>query len=959
MTHIQYPLSYLLLFFGAILFAQTETTSEQDIHDFFERHYEQLNQNLQQKQYDRNIQLIKKLETESLYQQLDCYRQGKLLHKIGVSHYLLNQETEAILYFKDKVVPIWKNCEQVPPSEKANTIYNIGICYQYLNDLEAAKPYIDQALYIFENDPKYPLSQLALKYHGIGKFYQNLSDAFRSELYYKNAANLYKKQSESKEREFQAYNDLIAMNNDFKDHIKAKKYINQALLINTNYPTSISKLNLAWVYLNAGNTYLGLQEYNNAKQMINHSLKLLNDKNEPFYYAIALEIMALIYADEEKFKLAENNLLKSLELRKQIVEKGESKLSLVHAYENLSDILIRKGDLTTANQYLNKAFDILVPIVDFDQDHVPIIRTAKALDDEHLIRLIELKVQTFKAQHKTSGDIGYLKKALYTQHKIDSVINKSLISFQFEQSKLDFLNLKFEHYDQAVEDALTLYQVTDDPFYLKEAYFFSSRTKAIVLQYELNQVNALQSNVPANMIAKEKELRQEMHMQEALLTEAIEENRDSLLQTYSKAQYALDNYIKEIEQKEPTYFKEKYAFTKQLDIEDIQKSLPDDMAVVEYFSSAHTIYSFWITKNDFFPIRIARDAQLKNALHDFVAQCRDPKSEVSVPFSELIFDNLLQQGLAKTTQKINRLCIIPDGELHKLSFEALTDKKNYPNQFLIENYAVSYSYSTALLFRKQHRDKLDTYMGFGSKYSKDLTQKIKARKRFFGDENLAQLSLSQKEIEQGAAIFNGKTFIDTEATLENFLRHSSKADIIHLSLHGLVDVDDPKRSCIIFDDRQEQQEFLLAPRDLYSNRLNANLVLLSACHSASGKIYNGEGVLGMSKSFLLGGAHNILSSLWNASEASSLKITTSFLENIHAAQATDLALHEAKLNYLNNSEPNKRHPYYWANFILLGEIDTHKIYTNSSIWIGLVSAGILLFLLFMIRPLRRIRKRQK
>ncbi|WP_299212308.1 CHAT domain-containing tetratricopeptide repeat protein [uncultured Aquimarina sp.] len=934
-----------------LILVSTSWAGVTDDNDFFNEYYQKINQNIKQGLYEDNLLLIKKLEQQTLYQKLDCYRKGKIWHKIGVSYYKLNREPEAIECFENKVLRTWEDCPKVPASERANTIYNIGISYQYLNNLESAKIYIDQALNIFENDTAYPSNKLARKYHGIGRFYKELNDAFRAELYYKNAINLYQKQGGNKLKEFDALNNLIVMNNNFKEYFKSKEYIKNTLSIYNSFPKEIPQNNLAMVYLNAGTTYLGLREYATALQMSQKALTLLNVETEPFNYSIALELMAMIKAEEKRFNLAETHMNKVIEIRKVLYSKGERQQQMALAYENLSDILIRKGDIVSANNQLDKAFNILVPTGSFDNNHLPIIKSSKALDDRFLIRLIELKARIFKTQYNTSKDISFLKKALSTQHKIDSVINRSLVSFQFEQSKLDFLNLKFEHYGKAVEDALKLYQITNDSYYLEEAYYFSSKTKAIVLQYELNQVDAFKSNVSEEVLSREKALREEMHAQQALLTEATR-NQDSLLNTYTKAQYALDIYLKEIEQKEPDYFKEKYAFILPPKLKEARKSLPKDMAVIEYFISENTIYSFWLTNDDFFSISTPYDSVIKKALDDFIGQCHDPKLEVSQKLSNLIFERCIQKGLKKIAKNIKRICIIPDGQLHKLSFEALMDPDKNPQKYLIQDYSISYSYSIALLFREQHGEHSYNYIGFGTKYSHDLNKKLKTRKRFFGNENLMQLALSQEEIKRGGAIFDGKTFIDNDASLENFLKYSADADIIHLSLHGLLDTDDPGRSCVIFDDHQEK--FILSSQDLYGNRLKANLVLLSSCHSASGKIYNGEGVQGISKSFLLGGAHNILSSLWNASETSSMSITTSFLENVHEGQPTDLALHRSKLDYLSKTEPNKRHPYYWANFILLGEIDQHKEPTNLLVWIVLLGIALLFF--FLLRYSKSVYK---
>ena len=74
-------------------------------------------------------------------------------------------------------------------------------------------------------------------------------------------------------------------------------------------------------------------------------------------------------------------------------------------------------------------------------------------------------------------------------------------------------------------------------------------------------------------------------------------------------------------------------------------------------------------------------------------------------FQPLYIIKFLQNGLKKTGKDIKRICIIPDGQLHKLSFEALTNGKKNSQKYLIEEYAISYSYSIALLFRKNTNKK--------------------------------------------------------------------------------------------------------------------------------------------------------------------------------------------------------------------------------------------------------------
>ncbi|MBQ0735564.1 CHAT domain-containing protein [Aquimarina celericrescens] len=934
----------LFLYWFLFGIGYTYIIAQSPVDQVFDTYYEQINQNIRDGNYQLNTEMIKQWEQQLQFQQLDCSHKGKLFHKIGVSYYLMKQEKNAIHYYEEKALKIWENCDEITPSAKANTIYNIGVAYQYLNNIDKAKIYFDQSLYYFENDPSYPSGKLAAKYQGIGNFYYHLNDLYRAELNYQNAINLYKNIEGSTDQMFVVLNDLVLLNLIFDNYGRAKTYASQAFELYKQFPDQVTNLHISWLYLNSGTTYLELGEYAVAKEMANKALELLDKEDEPYYIAIGLELLALIQKETKDFDKAEENMLNSLQMRKMIADKDGDISGLIHGYENLSEVFLAKGDRKKATEYVDKALKMSVLLGDFDTQNFPLISKSKAMDDSQLIRLLELKAKIYKSLYTSSKQQHFMEKALLSHYKIDSVLNRSILSFQFERSKLDFLDLKYGHYSRAIENALLLHQLSLDPRYLKEAYYFASRTKSIVLQYELNQVQALENNISEEKKDQEKKLREHMNSLQKLLQEETK-RKDSILGAYTKAQFDLDRFLTEIEKNDAKYYNEKYAFIKAPDLEKIQSQLPKGLTVVEFFLGDSSLYGFWITKNRFFPVIIPFDKVLKENLEKFVSQCRNPNEQISKDISKELFGKLLKKGLSELGETVNRICIIPDGALYELSFEALNNTNSEEESLVIEDYTVFYSYSTGLLFENDTKESFNSYVGFGSEYSKDLTEKLKTKKRFFGDENLQQLVLSQKEIERGAAIFDGKTFINKNATLENFFRYGADADIVHLSLHGLVDFDDPNRSCILFDDASET--FLLAPQDLYSNRTNAELVILSACHSASGKIYSGEGVKGMSKSFLLGGARNILSSLWNATESSSLSITTSFLENVHDGYKTDKALRQSKLNYLYQAEPNKRHPYYWSNFILLGKINTAQTAIDYNVWVFIV--GLILLVLWILR----------
>ncbi|UOY05820.1 CHAT domain-containing protein [Muricauda sp. SCSIO 64092] len=882
--------------------------------EYFDKTYSQINSNIETEDYEANFRLIDQLERADVFQRLDCYDKGRIYHKIGLSYYLAYREAEAIDYFGDKVLPLWENCSKVPISEKANTIYNLGICHQYLGNTEEAKGYLDQALNIFENTEDYPPHQLGLKYHGIGLFYESINDLFRAQLYFSNAINLFEQENDIP-RKFNALNSTVTLHLDFKDYNRASEYVGQALELVKTKPDLMATQDVVPVYLNAAKIAFEQKKYDRAETLAKRALSLIDRQGSPQYYAIGLEVLAFLHMEKKEFKQAEDIMHEVLYIRKQFYQKGSGLEMIALTYENFAELYLKQGAFYRANEQLAKGFRMVAPNTKLDQRTVPTVSNIEIKNQNTLIRLMELKTRIFEQKYKKGGDLEWLQHSLDVQHKIDSVIKKGLLSLQFEQSKLEFLDVRFQYYGKAIQDALRLYDLTGDTYYLEQAHQFSARTKALTLQQELNRINTLRTTASKTILEEESSLRERMNAQQSLLFEASDNNRDSLLQSFLQAQNALDAFLIRLEEREPKYYRERYRFLKVPPIQAIQEKLPGDLAVLEFFESQESIYVFWISSTQFFSTTVPLTPKLRKCIERFTEQCGNPEIPFSQTDSQFIFEQLMEEGLSRLTN-VERLCIIPDGSLHTLSFEVLHNGGGH----LIEDYAFTYAYATQLLGRKGDNGEIppEDYMGFAASYSNSLSTKLRFRKRFFGEEVLSPLSLSKKEVEQASKIFGGKTFLDDGASLENFYNNANNARILHLSLHGLVDTDDPSRSCIIFDDTKK--EFLLSPPDLYKNRLGADLVLLSACHSANGKIYNGEGVQGMSKAFLLAGSQNVLSSLWNASESSSLGITHSFLTYVKQGVPFDLALQKAKLNYLKEVTPSQRHPYYWANFVLVGKV---------------------------------------
>jgi CHAT domain-containing protein len=133
-----------------------------------------------------------------------------------------------------------------------------------------------------------------------------------------------------------------------------------------------------------------------------------------------------------------------------------------------------------------------------------------------------------------------------------------------------------------------------------------------------------------------------------------------------------------------------------------------------------------------------------------------------------------------------------------------------------------------------------------------------------------------------------------------------------------------------------------------------NLIVLSACETAKGKNYDGEGVFNFNRGFAALGIPASVTNLWSVDNRSTYKITELFYKYISKGFPTDVALQKAKIEFIKTSD-EQRLPYFWASAILVGKNSKLKNETTSSwqIVVLIVTVTTLLALLLYSKFFRR------
>jgi CHAT domain-containing protein len=182
---------------------------------------------------------------------------------------------------------------------------------------------------------------------------------------------------------------------------------------------------------------------------------------------------------------------------------------------------------------------------------------------------------------------------------------------------------------------------------------------------------------------------------------------------------------------------------------------------------------------------------------------------------------------------------------------------------------------------------------------------------------LSPLPSAEQEALAIANLLKTKALIGDRATKAVVEQQMAKARIIHLATHGLLDdfkgKDVPGAIALA---PEGNDNGLLTAWEIFNMKLNAELVILSACDTGRGGI-TGDGVIGLSRSLITAGVPSVIVSLWAVPDAPTASLMTQFYQNLQQNPDKAQALRNAMLTTMKQ-HPN---PKNWAAFTLIGEAD--------------------------------------
>jgi CHAT domain-containing protein len=268
---------------------------------------------------------------------------------------------------------------------------------------------------------------------------------------------------------------------------------------------------------------------------------------------------------------------------------------------------------------------------------------------------------------------------------------------------------------------------------------------------------------------------------------------------------------------------------------------------------------------------------------------------------------------------------IPQRSLFLVPFAALQDNAG---KFLIEQHMLSIAPSIQVLdLTQQHRKQGTEKPASRSTPHASLVVGNPTMPKLTtaaGEppEQLPSLPGAEQEAQTIARLLNTPALVGKAATKSAVVQQMGQARLVHLATHGLLGdfqgLGMPGAIALAPDrasnQEQDQDNGVLTASEILDLKLNADLVVLSACNTGRGKI-TGDGVVGLSRALMGAGIPSVVVSLWAVPDQSTALLMTEFYRNLQHQPDKTQALRQAMLTTLQKYPD----PLDWAAFMLIGE----------------------------------------
>ena len=681
------------------------------------------------------------------------------------------------------------------------------------------------------------------------------------------------------------------------DFPRALEYYDKAL---TEFESNSNKIDMARTLSLIGNVHFTQGNYDSALSAYGRGLTLREEMQDPSGQGDVLAGIGSTLVRQKKYSEGLDSYQKALTLFNSIGQKG----SVAEVLTRVSEAFVFSGDYQKALSAADSAATIARQIEDAD-----LLWYARMLSGKAQRRL-ENSTQAYQAL----ADSVSIVESLRSRPPLPAGTGYNSVS-----------------------PYLSMVDVLMDQHRPGEAFDFAERAKVQSLIEILKNNNAPPGKGLSALDREEEqkltgeatslELQLDRESQLRTSTEARRANlRDRLRQT----RIAYSNLRQSLFAKYPRLRTERGELA-PLKLEEMRALLVDtSTALLEYAITEDNTYLFVLSADKsptrtrrkpavtlqlkVYPLEI-RNEELTSRVKEFERRLATKSAEIAQPARDL-YDLLLKPADEQLGFK-TKLVIVPDGVLWRLPFEAL---QPHQDQYLIDQMQVSYVPSLSALREMRRRGPAKRNATFAGFANPSLTKAATDRLSLgFGDLNLNGSSQQEDELKRIGPIYGSNTrlYIGNEATEDRIKTEDPQIEVLHFAAPMLFDESSPMSSFVILASGPGTDGFLQT-REAANLSTSAQLVLMSNVvrHGET----RGAASSAVSWSWFVAGSPATMVNRWAVAPGANLQLLTQFYSIIKPAKrfsvTKSIALRRSQLALRRS--PAYEHPYYWANFALIG-----------------------------------------
>lgn len=394
----------------------------------------------------------------------------------------------------------------------------------------------------------------------------------------------------------------------------------------------------------------------------------------------------------------------------------------------------------------------------------------------------------------------------------------------------------------------------------------------------------------------------------------------------------------------------------ELDEQALLNLLEPDDILLNYMFMDRDIILFVLTKNRHSVFVLPFDSKKFDSLAiNIIRGLSDPSSDQTILHNNLLLlSNEVLGPIREIIGQKKRVVVLSDSKLNVIPFDILSLDEHLYRPIIKEKVVIN---APSLKYILQAKKENKTATGFFAmadpKFSSSPEFETISTAELRGIDPsrkymsyFSRLPDTRTEVQSIASMYKGEhveTLYGDEAKKSYLLKADLKSfGYLHFATHGILGGDIPgvDEPALVLAEEKEADAFLRAS-EAEKLQLNAELTVLSACNTGTGKYFTGEGVMGISRSFLLAGSRSVVVSLWSVPSKETEELMVKFYKYKRSGMESSEALRKAKLEIMKQLSTNTKsggerglkikatlgenqiqsaHPFFWAPFILYGGI---------------------------------------